>query len=291
MASFLDVLRNEVLVADGAMGSMLARSIARGGPAAVGQALLAVNVEDPAVVQTMHLGYIAAGARLITTNSFGASRARLERLGLGSRARQLLSDAVKIARDARDASGKEVWIAGSISPLDADWLLDVNPSRAQRMQQFQEQAEILLERGVDLLLLETYSRLDELLLAIESVRRVSTSAPILASMSFDEHGELASGESSAAAGRRVAESGQVQGIGVNCSLGPQASLAVLEGMAGAVDLPLSIMPNAGFAQRVGGRVLYPDMSREYYESFARDALALCLLENASVRRGRALRVT
>ena len=106
---------------------------------------------------------------MIITNTFGASRARLERLGLGDDAKRVVSDAVKIARDARDAAGRPTWIAGSIGPLDADWLLDTNPSAAQQRHQFQEQAELLLDRGVDLVVLETFSRLDELLLAIAAV--------------------------------------------------------------------------------------------------------------------------
>jgi len=273
LSTLLETLRRDILVADGAMGSMIARSLPRGGPAAMAHALLEVNLAHPEIVQSIHMSYIAAGAGMITTNTFGASRARLERLGLGARADQLVATAVKIARDARDACGRPVWIAGSLGPLDADWLLDANPSTAQQRRQFQEQAEALLERGVDLLLLETFSRLEDLVLAIDAVRQVSASTVLFASMSFDEHGELASGEDAATAFGRVARSGQVQAFGVNCSLGPQASLAVLESMARGADLPLTIMPNAGFAQRTGGRVLYPDMSREYYETFCRDALA------------------
>jgi homocysteine S-methyltransferase len=264
---FLDTMRSQVLVADGAMGSMIARSLPREAPAAMANSMLAVNLAHPEVVHSIHLAYIAAGARVIITNTFGVSRARLEKLGLGDDAQRVVSDAVKIAREARDSSGKSVWIAGSISPLDADWLLDTDPSAAQQRRQFQEQAELLLDRGVDLIILETFSRLDELLLAIDAVREVSASAALIASMSFDEHGELASGEDAESAG-------QVQVVGVNCSLGPQASVAVLESLSRGVTLPMSIMPNAGFAQRIGGRVLYPDMSRQYYEDFARDALEL-----------------
>jgi homocysteine S-methyltransferase len=271
---FLEQLHNDVLVADGAMGSMIARSLAREAPAAVAHSLLAVNLTHPEVIQSIHLGYVAAGAQVITTNTFGASRARLERLGLAENGERVISEAVKVARLARDSSGRPVWIAGSISPLDSDWLLDTNPGPEQQIHQFEEQAEILLDRGVDLLFLETFSRLDQLLLALEAVRRVTESTPVLTSMTFDEHGELSSGESAGSAGKQVAESAQVQALGVNCSLGPQASLSVLESMARDVELPLSIMPNAGFAQRLGGRVLYPDMSSTYYETFARDALDL-----------------
>ena len=135
---FLDTMHDHVMVADGAMGSMVARSLPRESPAAMANSMLAVNLVHPEVVQSIHLAYMAAGARVIITNTFGASRARLDQLGLGDHAERVVSDAVKIAREARDASGVSAWIAGSISPLDADWLLDTDPSTAQLRRQFQE---------------------------------------------------------------------------------------------------------------------------------------------------------
>jgi homocysteine S-methyltransferase len=272
--SFDEVLRKHVIVGDGAMGSLVARDLQKESPLATARSILDANLSHPEIIQSIHMSYIGAGANLITTNSFGASRARLERLGLREHATAVLSAAVKIARDAREASGQPVWIAGSISPLDTDWLLDTNPSLEQQRTQFEEQASVLLERGADLILLETFSRLDELLLAIEAVRHHNASTPIVAHMTFDEHGEMASGENGETAARRIHDTKQVQAMGVNCSLGPQASLEVLESLAPETDLPLSIMPNAGFAQRLGGRVLYPDMSRSYWETFAKGALQL-----------------
>jgi len=259
------------LVADGAMGSMIARALPRETPGALARTLLEINVTNPEIVHQIHLQYIAAGADIIETNTFGSSHTRLERLGLGDAAPRILSEAVKIAREARDASGSPVAIAGSISPLDADWMLEANPNAAAQSREFATQAEAMLDRGADLLILETFSRLQELLLALRAVRQVSRTVPVVAQMSFDERGRLASGESADVAARIVSETGDVQIVGVNCSLGPQASLAVLETLARGTKLPLSIMPNAGFAQRVGGRVLYPDMSAAYYTNFARDA--------------------
>jgi homocysteine S-methyltransferase len=274
LSSFLESLSKGVLVADGAIGSMIASHFPQATPSVLAHSLLDANLSHPEIVHGIHLSYIAAGARIIETNTFGASRARLERLGLSEYTETIVSAAVKIAREARDSSGVAVWIGGSISPLDPDWLLVENPSRGDQMQQFEEQASLLLDRGADLLVLETFSRLDELLVAIEAVRRVSTDVPVIAQMSFDEHGELASGETAAAAARRVSGEGRVQVLGVNCSLGPQANLAVLENLAAGTTLPLSIMPNAGFAQRHGGRVFYPDVSDAYYARFTREAVAL-----------------
>ncbi len=267
----LERLTRDVLVADGAMGSMIARGLPEERPAAIARTLLEVNLTNPEIVHNVHLQYIAAGADLIETNTFGASHARLDRLGLGELAAKIVSEAVKIAREARDASGRAVTIAGAVSPLDADWILDTNPDARAQAYEFEAQTTLLLDRGVELVVLETFSRLPDLLLAIDAVRRVSRTIPIVAQMSFDERGMLASGEAAEVAARRVTTAGGVQMLGVNCSLGPQASLAVLEQLARGTTLPLSIMPNAGFAQRLGGRVLYPDMSAGYYANFARDA--------------------
>src|SRR5262245_46794220 len=109
------------------MGSMIARAFLHEKPGALARRLLAVNLNEPEVVHNIHLQYIAAGADVIETNTFGASRTRLERLGLGDLATRIASEAVKVAREARDASGRNVIIAGSVSPLDADWMLDTNP--------------------------------------------------------------------------------------------------------------------------------------------------------------------
>lgn len=274
MRELQERLQRAHIVADGAMGSMIARAFPNEMPVAVARTLLEVNLTNPEIVHSIHLSYLAAGAEIIETNTFGASHSRLERLGLGDQAARILFEAVKIAREARDASGRLAWIAGSISPLDADWVLDANPDLETQRREFATQAELLLARGADLIILETFSRLSELILALQAVRRVSGSVPVVASMTFDDRGMLASGEAADVAARRVQESGDVQAVGVNCSLGPQASLTVLERLRGGTGLPLSIMPNAGFAQRVGGRVLYPDMTASYYASFARGAREL-----------------
>jgi homocysteine S-methyltransferase len=274
MHPFLEQLSRGVLVADGAMGSLIARSLPPEAPLAMARGILEVNLAHPEIVHAIHLQYIQAGAQCIATNTFGASRARLERLGLGEHAGSVVSAGLKLARPARDASGRPAWIAGSIGPLDADWVLDSNPSDLQQIAQFEEQVAALLERGADFVLLETFSRLDQLLLAIQAVRNVDTSCPLVASMSFDEYGESETGETAETAARAITATGRVQVIGANCSVGPQASLALVEQLAAGTTLPLSVMPNAGFAQRLGGRVLYPDMSRSYYEAFARRAAEL-----------------
>jgi len=270
MSGFLQRLQQGVVVADGAMGSLLASHFAGEPPSLLARRILEVNRTDPALVHQIHLRYIAAGAELIETNSFGSSRPRLERLGLDM---SVVSDAAKIARDARDASGKPVWIGGSISPLDTSWLLDENPSQAEQMRAFAEQVELLIDRGVDLILLETFANLDEAALAARAVRSVSSTIPFVAQMTFDEGGVVASGEPAARVAWRLIDEGAAA-VGVNCGMGPQATLAVLALMVEASPPALSIMPNAGFAQRLGNRVIYPDMSPESYGAFALEARML-----------------
>ncbi len=274
MQSFVERIREGVVVADGAMGSLLARHFPGEAPSLLARQILEVNLADPGIVQDIHMQYIAAGAEMIETNTFGANRQRLERLGLDL---SVVSAAVKIAREARDASGKPVWIAGSVSPLDAGWVLEENPSAEILARAFSEQVDLLLDRGVDVIVLETFATLSEIALAARAVRAVSASVPVVAQMTFDERGRLQSGETSLEAARRLLDEG-AQVVGVNCGIGPQASLSVLAGMAGAgvgsSPPALSVMPNAGFAQRLGGRVIYPDMSAATYAAFALEARAL-----------------
>jgi homocysteine S-methyltransferase len=268
--SFLDRLQKGVIVADGAMGSLLATRFGGEAPSLLARQILEVNLTDPALVREIHLRYIAAGAELIETNSFAASRPRLEKLGLDL---SLVSEAAKIARDARDASGKPVWIAGSIGPLDSSWLLEEDPSPAEQARAFAEQIELLVDRGVDLILLETFANLSELVLAARAVRSVSSAIPFVAQMTFDERGYAASGEPASNVAWRMIDEGAAA-VGANCGMGPQATLAVLALMVEASPPALSIMPNAGFAQRLGSRVIYPDMSPETYGAFALEARML-----------------
>ncbi len=270
MSGFIERIAKDVLVADGAMGSLVAQRFPGESPGLLARRILEVNLSDPTVVHDVHLQYIAAGAALIETNTFGANRPRLERLGLDL---GVVSEGVKIARNARDAAGKPVWVGGSVSPLDAAWVLEENPPREAIVRVFTEQVEILLDRGVDVIVLETFPILSEISLALRAVREVSASAPVVAQMTFDERGGLQSGEMALEAARRLVDEG-ADVVGINCGIGPQASLAVLAMMAPARARALSVMPNAGFAQRLGGRVIYPDMSAATYAAFALEARAL-----------------
>ena len=258
-------LRNGILVADGAMGSMLYEAV---GPQRCFDEL---NVAHPEAVFRIHQAYIEAGASIIETNTFGANRPKLTPLGMGDQVAQINHRGVKIAREAREAASREVLIAGSIGPLGILRQVRALPVEEIRLV-FREQALALEERGVDLFILETFSDLEELLAAIDAIRSFS-SLPIVAELTFSEEGTTFGGTRPREAAARLKEK-NVQAIGANCTLGPQLLLPILQEFASIEGLPLTAMPNAGFPKRVGDRVVYPRSSPDYFALFAREAADL-----------------
>jgi len=258
-------LKQSVLIADGAMGSMLHEVV---GPQRCFDEL---NATQPEAVFRVHQAYIEAGAQMIETNTFGANRQKLAPLGLGDQVVRLNHRGVKIAREAREAASREVLIAGSIGPQGiARQVQEVSAEEIVAI--FKEQALALEERGVDLFILETFSDLEELLLAIGAIRSFSN-LPIVAQMTFSDEGTTFGGMRPRDAAQRLREK-NVQAIGSNCTLGPQSLLPVLRELAASGDGPLSAMPNAGFPKRVGDRIVYPKSSPEYFAQFAQEAVAL-----------------
>jgi methionine synthase I (cobalamin-dependent)/5,10-methylenetetrahydrofolate reductase len=262
MADFLERLRSgPPIVADGGMGALLT------GVAAGLRCPEEANLRAPESVVAVHASYIRAGAELIETNTFGANRRKLAAKLLEHELEAINSAGVRLAREARDVSGRDVLIAGAIGPLGE---LEVFDPRAHGPL-YAEQAQILEGRGVDLLVLETFFDVDELAAAVEAVRAAS-SLPIVALLTFDDEAEAAGGVEAAAAAERLARL-DVAAIGTNHGAGPHAALAALAEMRGP-GLPLAVLPNIGLASIVGGRVVYPHSTPEYFAEFAAQAAAL-----------------
>ena len=264
IADFEKRMENAVLVADGAMGSVLFES------AGVQRCFEELNILQPEAVFRVHQAYIQAGAQIIETNTFGANRSKLAALGLSDKVAAFNHRGVKLAREAREAAPHEVLIAGSIGPLGMGPEIG-QLSREEILEIYREQALALEERGVDLFILETFSNIDILLAAVDAIRSFSL-LPVVAQLTFSEEGMSLDGTRPADAAARLAAR-NIQAIGANCTLGPQSLLPVLEGLA-AAGRPISAMPNAGFPQRVGDRTVYPRSSPEYFALFAREAAAL-----------------
>jgi methionine synthase I (cobalamin-dependent)/5,10-methylenetetrahydrofolate reductase len=249
------------LVADGGMGALVSSAVSRL------RCPEEANLRAPESVVSLHLNFIRAGADLIETNTFGANRHKLRTLFLEDDVRAVNEAGVKLARDAREVSGRDVLIAGSIGPLG-----EIESAGDDlRTAAFAEQAELLEGRGVDLFVVETFYDLDELRDAIAAVRGVSA-LPIVALLTFDEDALTISGVSAAQAAVGLAGE-DVAAIGANHGAGPQAALRAIEQMGGN-GKPLVAMPNVGLASLAGRRIVFPHATPAYFADFAAHAQEL-----------------
>lgn len=221
---------------------------ARGGP------LEELNLTHLALVRGVHLDYIRAGAEIIQTNTFAANTARLGAAGLAERADEINRKAVAVAHEARRLTGQDIWIAGSMGPLGRDGLTIGALDSAASQNAFAQQAAALIEAGVDLIMLETFTSLSEMKLAIQAVRSVA-SIPIVAQMTFTDDGVTPMGESPEEVAV-VLDNLRLAAIGGNCSVGPEQLLQVIERMAISATTPLSSQPNAGLPTYVDGKLAY-----------------------------------
>ena len=254
---FLQRLSATPLLADGAMGTML---YAQG--ASSEQCLEYLVLARPAAVSEIHLAYANAGADVIKTHTFGANRVRLAAYGLADKVRDLNFRAVKLVRDVREVSGRALFIAGDVGPLGQRLAPDGHLTAEEAHNAFREQISVLWEAGADLLLFETFVELDELALAVQVARQVCD-LPIVASLTFAEDGLTYNGITPDVAAAQLQAAG-ADLVGMNCSVGPVAMLRTLETLhVAAPELSVSVMPNAGFPERVEGRFYYPS-SPEYF---------------------------
>src|SRR5213596_3419467 len=248
--AFSQRLAAGALLCDGAMGTML---YARG--VSLDACFDVLNLNNPRLVQAIHADYVAAGADLIETNTFGANRFKLAVHGLEGQVREVNRRGVRLARDVLESTGRDVLILGSVGPLGKYLapLGSITPEEARAA--FREQAEGLLEGGVDAFVVETFSDLQELRLAVEAVRAI-TDLPIIASVAFTQDHVTFLGSTPAEVTRTLREL-HIQGLGANCSVGSSTLYEVLEQMLPeAGGLPVSIQPNAGLPSRIGERLIY-----------------------------------
>src|SRR5579859_5710952 len=255
-------LATQVLVCDGAMGTML-----HAGGVSLDRSLPELNTSHPRLVRSIHRAYIAAGADIIETNTFGAVRTRLARYGLSGRTTELNRAGVRLAREAQAQAGiASVLVAGSVSAATPGGLTHRLPVRALR-DAFREQIEALFEGGIDLLLLETFGSLAELVEAV-GVATGLGSIPVVAQMTFVEDGRTLGGDSPEEVATTLSALG-VAALGANCTLGPQGLLDVLSELARFTDLPLTAQPNAGPPTLVDGHFQYTAADPGYFARYAR----------------------
>ncbi|MEP6978911.1 MAG: bifunctional homocysteine S-methyltransferase/methylenetetrahydrofolate reductase [Thermoleophilia bacterium] len=248
--------RGPAIVADGGMGALISSAVPRL------RCPEEANLRAPESVVAVHVGYIRAGAELIETNTFGANRPKLAAHFLEDEFERINSTAVRLARDAREVSGQDVYIAGSIGPIG---------EAEGRAELFAEQARILEGRGADLFMVETFYDLDELVTAIEAVQSVS-SLPVVALLTFDEDGQTLGGVSARDAADRLSAF-DLAAIGANHGVGPAAALAAISEMQSDGTV-LAALPNVGLASLSGTRIVFPHATPEYFREFAAQARTL-----------------
>lgn len=259
MKKFRDLLGGEgVFVFDGAIGTRLYDK-----GIYINRSYDELNLSQPDLVKEVHDEYVAAGADIIETNTFGATRPKLLPYGLESKLRDINIAAAKIAREA---AGEKAFVAGAIGPLG----LRIEPfgptSFDEAKGYYLEQVNALLEGGVDLFVLETFSELEIIEQAIRAVREVSD-LPIVAQMTIQMDGKTAFGSTPETIATRLDELG-ADVIGLNCGMGPNHLLNALEKMRAVTDKDLSAQPNAGLPRDVQGRQFYMG-SPEYMATFAK----------------------
>ena len=245
MSRFIDELRSGLMLGDGAVGTLFYQ---RGEP--LNACYDALNLDKPQTVQQIHRDYLEAGARLIETNTFGANRVKLEKFERESQVRAINEAGVRLAKEVAHPQG--AFVAASVGPLTS------NPSTildaAVKAQCYQEQIEALLGAGVDALFLETFARVEELLIALRVARSIG-STPVIASLSFSDDRHTADGLRINEAFARLREAG-ADIVGVNCHTGPVGTERLLEELSVREGDLISVYPNAGRPEFYEGRFVY-----------------------------------
>lgn len=259
-AEFRRSLERRALVADGAMGTML---YSRG--VFINRCYDELNLSQPSLIREIHGEYVRAGAEILETNTFGANRMRLAGYGLADKLEAINQAGVRLAREAAQEAA---FVAGAIGPLGV-LIEPLGPTSFEEAREiFREQAEVLVRAGVDLLILETFSDINELRQAIRAAREAAGSGlVIIAQVTIDDFGNLRDG-TDAETYTRILDESEADVIGCNCSVGPKATLETMEKMLRLTRKPLSAMPNAGLPARVEGRNIYL-CSPEYMAQYAR----------------------
>ncbi len=281
-ANILDILSRRPVLADGAMGTLL---LERG--AEPGSCLDHLNLAAPERVLAVHRAYLAAGAEVIETNTFGANRRKLERHGLAALAGEINARGVALARQAADeaAPGRPgeratVWVAGAMGPLGRHQGEEPGPEEIAAV--YTEQSLSLARAGADLLVLETFPDLALLLAALDAVT-AATDLPVSAQMVFTAQGRSLDGRSPAECFRLLRAHG-ADIVGLNCGVGPKGARDILARSAaesgGGPDAPLAVFPNAGFPERLDDRLIYAS-SPDYFAGM----VAACVAHGARLLGG------
>ena len=248
MKTFRDAIREQVLILDGAMGTLLQERGLK-----PGQSPEELNLTMPDVVASVHKEYVEAGADIIISNTFGGSRFKLSHYGLDGRLAEINARGVEIARKA---AGSKAYIGASIGPTGQFVEPIGEISFDQMTGVFVEQAQALVSAGADLISLETFLDVKECRAAVIAIREVSATIPIIAMMTFDDNGRSVLGTPPEAAAITLAAAG-ADIVGSNCGLGVDGIYDILSRMRLVTGLPLISQANAGLPRLIGDQTIFP----------------------------------
>lgn len=252
-SSFLEKLNDRVLLADGAMGSEIYK---RG--IFINRCYDELNLTNPDLIRQIHADYVKAGADIIETNTFLTNPVHLAAYGLEAKVRDIVAAGVKLAREA--IGKRDVFVAGAVGPLvrhlEPIGKVSLDEARAA----YAVQIGAMVDAGVDVILLETFTSMRELELVVQVARKM-TALPIIAQLAFSDESDVTPEE----AVLKLEKMG-VDVAGTNCANGPQVVLQIIQKMRAVSTMKLSAMPNAGMPQIVEGRTMYlatPEYMAEY----------------------------
>jgi methionine synthase / methylenetetrahydrofolate reductase (NADH) len=258
---FLQAVAEGPLLFDGAMGSLLYQ---RG--VFLTRSYDELNLSQPEIIQQVHRDYLAAGAQIIETNTFGANQMQLAKHGYGEQMAAINRAGAKLARDA---AGGRAYVGGAVGPTGSKFAIATAADRALAIRGLREQIEILAQGGVDLIVLETFHSILELEAAVQAAKEVAPSLPVVAQLVFDANGRGEGGLSPGEVAQRLVAAG-ADIVGANCGLGPPELYQVGSSMVGH-GAPVAIQPNAGLPESVEGRMIYV-ANPEHFGVFARRML-------------------
>ncbi len=263
MKNILEQLQEHPLIFDGAMGTMI---YSKG--VFINTCYEHLCVTNPGLIGGIHQEYADAGADVIETNSFAANRIKLQAHGLADQLEAINRASVQLAREA---AGDDLLVAGSVGPCLKSNQLFVGHHASELAETFREQMAVLADEGVDFFLLETFTHIKELLLAAKTAAPFGI--PVFASITVGRDGETRRGKKIEQIVRTMDADENMDGIGINCGVGPAAAFSIAERALPFTTKPFIVLPNAGIPQEVDGRTIYMS-TPEYFTEYAKNMIQI-----------------
>ncbi|MCF7818702.1 MAG: bifunctional homocysteine S-methyltransferase/methylenetetrahydrofolate reductase, partial [Kiritimatiellales bacterium] len=263
MKNILERISEHPLIFDGAMGTMI---YSKG--VFINTCYEHLCITNPKLVVGIHQEYADAGADVIETNSYGANRIKLQSHGLADQLEAINRAAVRLARAA---AGEDAFVAGSVGPILKAGQVYLHNQSDEWAEVYREQMTVLADAGIDFFMLETFSHIEEAQLAAKIAK--SFGLPVFVSMTVGVNGETQKGRKIEQIVQTLDNDANVDGIGVNCGVGPAAAYSNAERALPHTTKPFTVMANAGVPQEVDGRLIYMS-TPEYFTEYAKTMIQL-----------------